>query len=278
MELNSKELSLQECQKASLEVLKSVSCICINLNLRYFLAYGTLIGAIRHKGFIPWDDDIDIMMPRKDYQKLVEYFECNKKLLKPLELFDIHTHMDYPYMIGRVSDTRYVIETHNEKDCGMGVFIDIYPMDGLGCNLKWAVKVGMKADHLASLCFQSTRLKYEIGTTKSIIKKALKLPVYFYAKVRGKQYFVERLEKLSREFSYDTSKYIACIVWLSGGKRDMFPKAWFEETIDCRFENYSFKIPSRYHEILSYIYGDYMKLPPLNEREGHHYYKTYRKE
>ena len=81
-------ISMQEVQKGSLEILKRIDKICAQLKLKYCLAYGTLIGAIRHKGFIPWDDDVDIMMPRKDYDTLVKYFIDHKDELKPLEIIN----------------------------------------------------------------------------------------------------------------------------------------------------------------------------------------------
>ncbi len=128
--MNRNELSTREIQDVSLEILKQVADICEELNLRYYLMYGTLIGAIRHHGFIPWDDDVDIMMPRPDYERLLEFFEKNK--IGDLTVFSHENNDRYPYMIARISDDRYVIECENEESIGMGVFIDIYPFDGLG--------------------------------------------------------------------------------------------------------------------------------------------------
>lgn len=87
---------------------------------------------MRHKGFIPWDDDVDIMMPRDDYQKLISYFKDNSEKLKPLELFSYYNNEKYPHMISRISDSRYILDVDNEADYGIGLFVDIYPMDGVG--------------------------------------------------------------------------------------------------------------------------------------------------
>ena len=125
-------LTMRENQQAAAEVMSVIHQICKKLDLKYFLAYGTLIGAVRHQGYIPWDDDLDIMMPRQDYDKLMAYFQENAEELAPYTLFTPDTVADYPYMIARVCDSRYEIETENEKDCGMGAFVDIYPLDGLG--------------------------------------------------------------------------------------------------------------------------------------------------
>ena len=111
--MNKKELSLSEIQAGSLRILKTIDKVCNILNLRYFLAYGTLIGAIRHKNFIPWDDDIDIMMPRDDYKLLIDYFIKHKDELTPLELFSYYNNPKYPYMISRISDNRFYLDVEN---------------------------------------------------------------------------------------------------------------------------------------------------------------------
>lgn len=156
MPTNAEPLALEEIQEASLHILEKIADLCDQLHLRYYLIYGTLIGAIRHKGFIPWDDDLDIMMPRPDYEKLITYFIENTDALRPLELFEPRVNPDYPYMIARISDNRYILDVTNEKDYGIGVFIDIYPYDGLGNTPKEALHYGLKGDRLSSLCFQAT--------------------------------------------------------------------------------------------------------------------------
>lgn len=128
------ELSLREVQKISLNILKIVDDICRQEGLTYCLFYGTLIGAIRHNGFIPWDDDIDIAMPRNDYDKLKQYFIKHKDNLMPYVYFDPDTNENYPYMLARICDIRFKIETENEYEYEMGCFIDIYPMDIISAN------------------------------------------------------------------------------------------------------------------------------------------------
>ncbi len=119
------ELNIRETQAVSLEILKKVADICEQNGLRYVLQYGTLLGAVRHKGYIPWDDDVDIMMPRPDYEALLAYFKEHASELDHLQFFEPRTCKDYPYMIGRISDDRYQIDMDNEKPYGMGVFIDV---------------------------------------------------------------------------------------------------------------------------------------------------------
>lgn len=271
-----KELTMQEIQAVSLEILKQVADLCEELDLRYTLIYGTLIGAVRHHGYIPWDDDVDIMMPRPDYDKLLSYLSNHK--LPNLTLFNRQTCPAYPYMISRISDDRYILEMENEESVGMGVFIDIYPYDGLGKTKEEAVRFGLKGDRLSSLCYQATRKHFAIETTTSPIRKLIKYPIFLASKMIGKELFQNKLEKLARAKDYETSEYIGCIIWLSWGEKDIFPRKWFDETVVMPFDKYLFRVPKHYDEVLRHEYGDYMQLPPEKDRIGHHYFKAYRKE
>lgn len=272
-----KELSLREDQLAALEVLKKVAEICEKEGFKYFLAYGTLIGAIRHKGFIPWDDDIDIWMPRPDYDKLLTYFDEHKEELQPLVAFNQNTCKSYPYMITRISDTRYWLDVSNEKDYGIGTFIDIYVLDGIGSDYEKAKEIAKKAKRYSSFLFQSTRESFQMGITKGFKKKLLKFPVYCYAKLRGKNYFISKLQDLVNKNTYENSKYIGCILWCVNVEREVMEKTWYLETKRQKFEDTEFKIPKDYNIILKQIYKDYMQMPPEKDRVPHHLYKTYEK-
>lgn len=271
------ELNKGEMQSISLEILHIVAGICEEQKLRYVLIYGTLIGAVRHHGYIPWDDDVDIMMPRPDYDKLQEFLKHHIHEYPHLQVFNREECPEYPYMITRISDDRYILDMANEKPFGMGVFIDIYPYDGLGKTKKEAVKYGLKGDRLSSLCYQATRKHFAIEMTASTVRKVLKFPAYLYAKMRGKDYFQNKLERLARIKDYDASEYVGCVIWLSGGKKDIFPRKWFDETIMMPFDKYEFRVPKNYDAVLRHGYGDYMQLPPEKDRIGHHFYKVYKK-
>ena len=185
----SEPLSMRDTQQIALEILHTVAQICEERNLRYYLVYGTLIGAVRHHGFIPWDDDVDIMMPRPDYDKLMEYLKDHIGEYPHLQVFNRETCPEYPYMITRISDDRYEIRMENEKPFGMGVFIDIYPYDGLGNEQREAIRFGMKGDRLSSLCYQASRDHFAMETTTSPLRKMIKYPVYLLCRRLGKERF-----------------------------------------------------------------------------------------
>lgn len=271
------ELSLKEIQSASLEILKIVADICEEQNLSYFLAYGTLIGAIRHHDYIPWDDDVDIMMPRPDYEKLLVYLDNHASDLLPLQLMNDETVENYPYMISRVSDSRYRLDVTNEKTYGIGVFIDIYPLDGLGDDRDEAIKTINRGKDLSSMIFLATRKYFHKGNTKSIAKTIFKLPAFVYAKVCGKNYFAKQSLQFVNQYSYANSKYVGCVIWPTYRERDLYERCLFDETVTVDFGKYQFKAPKEYDKILTQIYGDYMSLPPERDRTPHHLYSAYRK-
>lgn len=272
-----RELTVKEIQDISFEILKIVAGVCEQLHLRYFLFYGTLIGAVRHRDYIPWDDDLDIMMPRPDYDKLLLNFAEYTSEYEYLRLFNHDTNRDYPYMITRVSDDRYHIVMDNETEYGMGVFIDIYPFDGLGNTKEEALKFGLKGDRLSSLCYQATRKHYAIENTTSALKKIVKFPVFILSKCIGKNYFQNKLSDLAGVTNYEHSNFVGCVVWLSGGAKDIFPRQWFDEYVLLTFGSEKFRAPKEYDALLKHIYGDYMQLPPEKDRIGHHSYKAYEK-
>lgn len=265
------ELTLQEIQTETLKIMKLIHKICVEQNLRYALFYGTLIGAVRHKGFIPWDDDLDIVMPREDYEKLAVYFTEHKDELLPYKLFSFNTVEKYPYMINRICNTEFRMEAENEKDCGMGTFIDIYPLDGAGDGKdKFFNK---KAWFYASMYFSKSREHYVHvkGFAKSIIKKT----AFTLSRILSYKIIRSKLEKLATKYPYETSEYVTVVVW--GNARYFYKKVFFDDFSLVKYEDSEFYIPNNYDEILQLQYGNYMQLPPENERIGHHFYKIYKK-
>lgn len=269
-------MSMKEIQSVSLEILKKIADICDQEGLKYSLAWGTLIGAVRHKGYIPWDDDVDIQMPRPDYERLKEFFNKNADALYPLRLFDNSVN-GYPYMLARVSNDDYVIDTINEKPCGMGIFVDIYILDGTGDTYEDAWNYASKTCKYPRLIFLSTRKYYHFGTTKGFLKRLFKVFVFIYAKIMGKEYFERKLLSIISQKPYDQKDYVGCVSWCERPKYAVIKKSEFEDMIDFQFENYKFKGPREYDKYLRIWYGDYMQLPPEKERIYHHLYKAYKK-
>ncbi len=276
--MNKKELTLREVQLGEYEVLKRIIEICDKQGYKYFLIYGSLLGAVRENGIIPWDDDIDIMMPRPDYEKLLKYFQQNAIQLKPLKLFEKSVEKEYPHMIIRISNQNYHLDFDNEKDYGIGLFVDIYPLDGVGNDYKKAVKLIKRTKKLASLCFLTSRKKFGTDNTISKWKMLIKFPAYIWANFLGNDHYYSKLSQLSKKLDYENSKYVACAMWPAGIRhgidRDVFDKSIFE-TIKWKFEESEINIPKGYEEFLKRMYGDYMTPPPENRRKTNHTYRAF---
>ena len=270
-------LSMKDVQAISLEILRKVADVCEQENLRYGLAFGTLLGAVRHKGFIPWDDDIDIIMPRPDYEKLRLVFKNHSRELYPYKLFD-HSVKDYPYLLSRVCDDRYLIDVCNEKPCGMGVFIDIYVLDGMGNTYEEAWRFAKKTCKYPRLIFLSTRKHYHFGMTKGILKRIAKIPAFYFAKIMGKAYFTNKLLSMIDFNSYESNQYVGCATWIERPKDAVINKKDVDEFFLMDFEKYQFKVPKAYDKLLRQWYGNYMQLPPEKDRVYHHLYTAYKKE
>ena len=272
------ELNLKESQQAALDILNKVSEICESENFTYSLAFGTLIGAIRHKGFIPWDDDIDIFMPRPDYELFCKYCIEHKNELAPFKLLNMDTCEGYPFMIGRISDDRYVLDVVNEKPYGLGIFVDIYPFDGLGNDYRTAYQLMAKLRKYPRLMYLSTRKHYHFGITHGWIKRLLKIGAFCYAKLRGKNFFMNKMMSMVDTHCYDKSRFVGCAVWGAGSKVFVFDKQKLGKLVFVDFEGKKFRSYEGWDYLLTEWFGNYMQLPPEKDRVPHHLYKAYRKE
>lgn len=261
-----KQIELEEIKRIELDILRHIKRVCEENNLRYFLAGGTLLGAVRHKGFIPWDDDIDISMPRPDYENLITLMEDNDKymLLKPGDI-------GYYYNFAKVIDNdTLLVENGCAPIANMGVYIDIFPLDGMP-------EEGVAIDrHFAALKEVRTRIN-----SFSFIKTKLRKNLYMYFKIintyrrNNKKKDLISLQKLytstALRYEYDDSKY----VYATGGaydKKDIFLKNLFSDGVDVEFEGEFFKAPTEWDVYLRQLYGDYMQLPPIVKRISNHNY------
>lgn len=273
------KVSFREAQLGAYEVLKYIDKICRKNNFKYFLMYGSLIGAVRNKGIIPWDDDIDVMMPRPDYDRLIKYCQENESNMEHFKLFENSLVPEYPHPIARMSDMRYKIDFENEKDYGIGLFVDIYPLDGVGDEWLAAHKLVRKSYNNASLCFLTSRKKFGVDNTASMLRMIAKVPAYIWANLMGNKHYIDKSRKLCLQNSYESSKYVSGVAQPfreSGDEdRNIYEKDWFE-LVEANFEDGVFYIPKGYDKILKMGYGDYMTPLPEDQRHTHHTYDTYR--
>ena len=274
--MNSKEadkmpLSMEEVQKVSLEILKIVSHICETHNFRYTLAFGTLIGAIRHKGFIPWDDDIDILMPRPDYEKLIKYIIEHP--IENLKVFNWKYTKGYIYGISRVCDMRYRIYEQNNIDCNLGVFIDIYPVDGLANTYSDAKKAFDRSARYRDELFMSVVKKYRDFKWVELFNNPHSALAKIRRRLMGVSYYQKKLENEVTKYNFDDYEYVGVPNW--NWARIVFKRDWFNELVKVPFEDSEFYITKYYDDMLKEEYGNYMQLPPESQRVYHHGYLAY---
>ena len=261
-----KELSLSEKQKVSLEILVFVHSFCESHNIRYYLAYGTLLGAIRHQGFIPWDDDVDIFVPRSDYDRLSHEFTETPEY-KLVTCFNTKGYC-YPFAKVMRKNTKMLLPSGKIYDQGIG--IDLFPVDGIPntMDLDTAKKIFEKENNVfIELIANKDLYKFSKPDSK---KNRAKLLVYdFYEKFNVLQNRTKKICIDPYGTDYDECERVASVVGLHSGKFRPYPKKWFEPA-KVVFEGVELIAPSGYEEILRMIYGDYMKLPPEEKRETTH--------
>lgn len=272
------ELSLRESQLATLEIVKKIDSICKKEGIKYWVNYGSLIGAIRHKGFIPWDDDFDIGMSRPDYTKFLQYCYSHKQELYPFEIHNIHTHEFCWYNISRFCDNRYVCKFDKWRGYDeSGLFVDIYPYDGQGerkDNRYWFRTDKNRCWYMMMARLSSAK-KFE--KSKTLKKTLVRMFMYPFAKLHKPSFYLRKMEKIASKYSWDESEYAFCTAWTAYRKMHFYKKEYFEDLIEVDFENIKVPVPRKYDEFLTEFYGDYMKLPPKEEQNPQHFYKTYRK-
>lgn len=269
------ELSLKEIQSVSLEILKDVHCFCENNDIKYTLAYGTLIGAIRHHGFIPWDNDIDICMPRPDYEKFIQTYKSNSYELAYLD----SPKYDCLATYARVFDKRTVAINFNWIKEPVGVWIDIFPLDGVPDDLlEFKTMYNQYAKIWRKLILKKIQF-CRFSDKKNILDK-LKL---FLRKCRrlnglGGHHSYRVYNRIIQKIPFGQTKHCSQMTVMDNGPVEHIPISIFSEMIRLDFEDTTFFAVKDYDTLLKLVYNNYMELPPENQRIAHQdYIKFYRK-
>lgn len=244
--------------------------VCKENGLSYRLCAGTLLGAVRHQGFIPWDDDVDVFMPRPDFECLLDYavrqpgdafgsryqVVCMENgFMRPFaRLLDLHTRIEQSY-------------SHEASTAG-SLWIDIFPVDGVPSELVECRRHYLKAKLLKAL-IGSYYSKPWRGKTRS--KALLKtLVIHPLARMRGIEALLRDATRHARKFDFELSSCVGSVAWCTYGKRECLTRSQFESAVNVPFEGGEFPTFACWHDYLRAVYGNYEKLPEISKRRPTH--------
>ena len=254
-----KKTELRKLQLNLLETLKFIDDFCRKHKIRYYVIYGSLIGVARHKGFIPWDDDLDIAMPKEDYDKFCKMFQKEKtgKYFLQTKETDKNYTLDFA-KIRNVNTTLIENNEQIEQNIVLGTYVDIFPLIGVPNNV------------LLKKIQKINRALY-FNTEKNMINnKILKNIANFFIKIIGKKKIKNICYKNMMKYScINSNNWFSCFGGLYEG--NIHPKEWYSEPIYLEFENITVPVPKEYDKVLKKTYGNYMELPPVEERVWKHH-------
>lgn len=272
-----KEIQFEELRQIELKILVKIDEICRTHGWDYSLCGGTLLGAVRHKGFIPWDDDIDIAMPRKDYEIFLKYLAEHSKALN-LNVVSSKNSKHYAYLAAKVCDASTIMEEMNfeRSESEMGVYVDIFPIDGLGD--KAEAKAHFNATRFErELLVAKNWKKFFLSKTHAWYIEPIRFVFWLMSRFISIPKLVKKVEDYYLQFPLETSEY-AAVVCGSYRTKEILSADVLTTYADIDFEGRKFMAFKDYHAYLSNIYGKYMELPPIDKRVSHHMFKAYWKE
>lgn len=258
---------LRKLQLTELEILQELDRVCRKYNLRYYIVGGTLIGAVRHKGFIPWDDDIDVSMPRKDFNTLckISKEEFGSSYFLQTHKTDKKCYFHYAKL--RKEGTYFGEDKFEHTELHKGIFMDIFPLDYIPDN-----KILQKVIFRGFSCLTGFICSKE--KTSEFLYKNMSLP--FIVSFRLLQCILPKclllgMRTLLAKLSNGLSKkhMLASLSGFHGYPMEISPKDWWADGCDLEFEGIKVMAPKQYHTLLTHMFGDYMQLPDEKDRVNH---------
>lgn len=260
-----KNISIEEMKDLQINILKNIDKFCNSNNIRYTLMFGSLLGAVRHQGYIPWDDDVDIAMLRPDYERFIKSYNKNQVIY---HVYDYRYDDEYTHPYAKIADTRTVlVECVNEKS--IGINIDLFPIDYVSNSIEESKKLIHRLDLIKKI--------YRIKLIKPGIKNVWwKRIVIRIAKIMMLTFTMKKLTEKECNLFFrckrDDADFVAIAVdpEINASCRGICPKSFFENYIDVKFGSYEFKAIAEYDKWLIQMYGDYMTPPAIGQRTSPH--------
>lgn len=254
--------TLEEIKACEFKMLLIFDEFCREHRLKYYLAGGTLLGAVRHQGFIPWDDDIDVCMPRADYVRFVNAF-------KKTGHYELRSNLlgNFTGAFSKLVDTTTKIDNkYTNDDRSRNLWIDIFPVDGLPADMSEVKEIYRKIElYRRMLRLADCRL----GEGKTFLRKMSKFILKPAAIMYGRQNYAGKIEEIAAKHSYEHCKYVGIVTNGLYGPAERMDKAEFEKETQVTFKGHTFPAFSCWDSYLRNLYGNYMELPPVDKRKTH---------
>lgn len=263
----------QRWNECIIDILKFFIELCKKHNLRYFIAYGSAIGAVRHHGIIPWDDDIDVLMLRPDYERLVKI--CETTDLGKYKLLTPYNTPNYYLPFAKMCNMDTTLLENKEYRCVLGLFIDIFVYDGITDDIDEAKRITSEYKKywnrfvLASSFYPWSKVKAKL--LKGEIKDVFHYWLLALNRKKNRRFFLAKLHEIEMTYDYDQSYNVVNMLYPPRYDcNGFFPKSWMDSSTTLSFEGMTVDIQSNFDQILRKHYGDYMKLPPVEEQRSRH--------
>ena len=262
---------IADLQDKMLGILKYFICVCEENNLRYWLAGGTCLGALRHKGFIPWDDDLDVYMPREDYEKLWRLLR-RAKTNEKFRLCRTTKEHNYHHRVMQMVDitTTFVHSRCKNEDIEHGVYIDIIPIDACPNNRFQRLAQIVNAI-IFSICNIQCKPEYNGGKMIGLMSLGTTILLRVIRSQEARYRVWKKAEARMRKYDINTCSHVKSTASLFKELLNPYPKEWFEGERKVEFEDIMACVPSKAEDYCALIYGDYMKLPPKEEQTVKHH-------
>lgn len=263
-------LTLDEIKQAEFQLLLCFDDYCRKHQIRYFLSNGTLLGAVKYKGFIPWDDDVDVLVPREDYDRLVASFTDDDNI----KLVSHEREKRYLFPFAKLCDMT-IIKDEPGIDNGvpLGLSLDVFPLDTWDPD---PVRAEQEARQIRKLIKGLSLSKLMAPNASKALKRAVQGVLIIASKLRSPGYFLNRIIRTSCQEDQKGSGYLGCKSWCIYGSREILPAEVFADTIEVEFEGSRFPAPAGFDMYLRSLYGDYHQDPPPEKQKSHHHFIAYR--
>ena len=267
-------LELEQTKRLQADMLKYLADYCKEENIPYYLSNGTLLGAVKYGGFIPWDDDIDILVPRKDYDRLIAQYKESERY----KLFCPERTPQFCYPYAKLCDmTTVKTERNLDNGISLGVEVDIFPLDAWAPSLEEAEKQVVKNKKITKQLGYVKTIHFVPSNRHGFAGRSLrKYGHRLYQMLHSPQHFCkEMMQEAVRYRDLQDPPYMGCVLWPVYGTSEILPAGIFAESVEVEFEGEKYPAPIGYDQYLRSLYGDYEQDPPAEKQVSHHHFEAY---